>query len=67
VRPLAVILVTGMSGAGKSTALGELARRGHRVVDTDEADWSEDVSLAGERGTERLWREDKMMPCSLST
>ena len=57
---MAVILVTGMSGAGKSTALAELARRGHRVVDTDEADWSEDVLLAHEHGTERLWREDKM-------
>ena len=56
---MAVILVTGMSGAGKSTALAELARRGHRVVDTDEADWSEDVPLA-HGGTERLWREDKM-------
>lgn len=57
---MAVIFVTGMSGAGKSTALAELARRGHRVVDTDEADWSEDVPLAHEPGTERLWREDKM-------
>jgi shikimate kinase len=57
---VAVILVTGMSGAGKSTALAELARRGHRVVDTDEADWSEDLPLAHEPGTERLWREDKM-------
>ena len=60
VRPVAVILVTGMSGAGKSTALAELARRGHRVVDTDEADWSENVPLADKRRTERLWREDKM-------
>jgi shikimate kinase len=58
VRPVAVILLTGMSGVGKSTALAELARRGHRVVDTDEAD--EDVPLRRERGSERLWREDKM-------
>ena len=57
---MAVILVTGMSGAGKSTALAELGRRGHRVVDTDEADWSEDVPLAHEGWSERLWREDKM-------
>jgi broad-specificity NMP kinase len=57
---VAVILVTGMSGAGKSTALAELARRGHRVVDTDEVDWSENVPLADKRRTERLWREDKM-------
>lgn len=29
------ILVTGMSGAGKSSLLAELARRGHATVDTD--------------------------------
>lgn len=33
------ILVTGMSGSGKSTALAELGRRGHRVVDTDDPSW----------------------------
>jgi dephospho-CoA kinase len=32
---MTTILVTGMSGTGKSTALAALARRGHRVVDTD--------------------------------
>ena len=35
------LLVTGMSGAGKSTALAELARRGFAVVETDVAPWSE--------------------------
>jgi dephospho-CoA kinase len=30
------ILVTGMSGTGKSSALAELGRLGFRVVDTDE-------------------------------
>jgi thymidylate kinase len=35
------ILVTGMSGSGKSTALGELRRRGYEVVDTDEPGWTE--------------------------
>src|SRR5207248_670074 len=34
------ILVTGMSGSGKSTVLAELARRGFETVDTDEADWT---------------------------
>jgi adenylylsulfate kinase-like enzyme len=29
-----VVLVTGMSGTGKSTVLTELRRRGHRVIDT---------------------------------
>jgi RNase adaptor protein for sRNA GlmZ degradation len=48
------ILVTGMSGTGKSTALDHLGRRGYRVVDTDVGDWIEPV-----RG-ERLWREDRI-------
>jgi len=34
------ILVTGKSGAGKSTALAELARTGFSVVETDVAPWS---------------------------
>lgn len=29
------ILITGMSGVGKSSVLSELSRRGHRTVDTD--------------------------------
>jgi dephospho-CoA kinase len=33
------ILVTGMSGTGKSSALEELARRGFRTVETDESGW----------------------------
>lgn len=53
------VLVTGMSGTGKSAVLGQLGRRGHRVVDTDEDDWAEDVA-AGPAGVERLWREDRM-------
>lgn len=35
------ILLTGMSGAGKSTALAALEREGFAVVDTDEGGWSE--------------------------
>jgi dephospho-CoA kinase len=31
-----LVLVTGMSGTGKSAVLAELERRGHRVVDKDE-------------------------------
>jgi shikimate kinase len=54
------ILVTGMSGTGKSTVLAELARRGHRVVDTDYDGWSEEVSLPDGSGWEQLWREDMM-------
>jgi dephospho-CoA kinase len=35
------VLVTGMSGTGKSTVLMELERRGFQVVDTDEPAWSQ--------------------------
>ena len=52
---MTVVLVTGMSGTGKSAALAELARRGHRVVDTDYDGWTE-----GEPGAERVWREDRI-------
>ena len=52
---MTVVLVTGMSGTGKSAALAALARRGHRVVDTDYDGWTE-----GEPGSERLWDEDRM-------
>jgi hypothetical protein len=43
-----------MSGTGKSSVLAELARRGHRVVDTDYDGWIDDG------GPERLWREDRI-------
>jgi shikimate kinase len=35
------LLVTGLSGTGKSAALAELGRRGYRVVDTDDPGWRE--------------------------
>jgi len=50
------VLVTGMSGTGKSTALAELARRGVRVVDTDEPGWC--VWSDEEDGW--VWREDRI-------
>ena len=34
------VLVTGMSGTGKSSALAELERRGFEVVDTDRGGWT---------------------------
>lgn len=53
------LLVTGMSGTGKSSVLEELARRGYRTVDTDREEWS--VWGADERGDAGwLWREDPM-------
>jgi dephospho-CoA kinase len=56
---MVAILVTGMSGTGKSTALGQLARRGYRVVDTDVGGWIEEVPLPG-GGVEPCWREDRI-------
>jgi hypothetical protein len=51
-----------MSGTGKSSALTELGRRGHRVVDTDDPGWREyreDLYRSDElhRG-EWLWVEE---------
>jgi len=50
---VAVVFVTGMSGTGKSSALAELERRGHEVVDTDYGAWMEGES-------EPLWRVDRI-------
>lgn len=50
------ILVTGMSGTGKSSALEALARQGFRTVDTDGGDWTEWSDA--EDGY--LWREDRI-------
>lgn len=41
---MARILVTGMSGAGKTSLLEELARRGHLTLETDVGGWTLDES-----------------------
>jgi shikimate kinase len=46
------LLITGMSGTGKSTVLIELARRGHRVQDTDYDGW---VLPDGTWDEPRMW------------
>jgi RNase adaptor protein for sRNA GlmZ degradation len=47
------VLVTGMSGTGKSTALAELRHRGHRVIDTDDPGWIVETHTAS--GPEPVW------------
>ncbi|MGC4108783.1 MAG: RNase adapter RapZ [Thermomicrobiales bacterium] len=37
-RPV-IVLITGMSGVGKSSTLDELARRGWHTIDTDRGPW----------------------------
>jgi dephospho-CoA kinase len=50
------VLVTGMSGTGKSSALAELRKRGFDAVDTDEPEWAE--WCTEEAGY--VWREDRI-------
>lgn len=53
------VLLTGMSGTGKSTLIAALAARGYRAVDVDEPGWSEyRVDEVGEQ--DWVWREDRM-------
>lgn len=50
------VLVTGMSGTGKSTALRELDKRGFLVVDTDVGGWTE----WSEDDGGYVWREKRL-------
>jgi dephospho-CoA kinase len=54
---MAKVLVTGMSGTGKSTVLRALRQRGHRTVDTDTDEWSRWVTLP-DGSADWIWRED---------
>jgi dephospho-CoA kinase len=51
---MTAILITGMSGSGKSTVLVELTTRGFRTLDMDYGEWID------ESGGERLWRVDRI-------
>jgi broad-specificity NMP kinase len=50
------VLVTGLSGTGKSTALAELRRHGFEVVDTDEPGWTE----WSDEEAGYVWREERL-------
>ena len=57
-RPVALsaVLVTGMSGGGKSSALAELRKRGFEAVDTDEPGWTE----WSDEEDGYVWREERI-------
>ena len=60
------VLITGMSGTGKSAVVRELAARGHRAVDLDTPEWSEWVdvdpsdTLTPGAGKDWVWRVDRV-------
>lgn len=60
------VLLTGMSGTGKSTLIDELVARGYKAIDTDSDEWSQWVSADADgpagRGAEPdwIWREDRI-------
>jgi shikimate kinase len=65
------VLLTGMSGTGKSTLIVELAGLGYKAVDVDAGEWSEwvEVEFLGdptsgespvEPGRDWIWREDRI-------
>ena len=56
---MAIVLITGMSGTGKSTAVRGLAARGHRAVDTDTDRWSRWVTEP-DGAADWVWREEAM-------
>ncbi len=60
------VLLTGISGVGKSTVIGELASRGYRALDTDYGGLSELVGVPDDQltgpgpGLDWVWREDRI-------
>ncbi|TWT02001.1 AAA family ATPase [Reyranella sp. CPCC 100927] len=60
------VLITGMSGTGKTAVIRELAARGYRAHDLDTPEWSEWVDadpsddLTPGRGKDWVWREDRV-------
>jgi shikimate kinase len=60
------VLITGMSGTGKSSVILELAARGYRAYDLDTPEWSQWVDAAASdtltpaEGKDWVWREDRV-------
>ncbi len=59
------ILITGMSGTGKSSVIEELKQRGFDAIDTDSDAWCEWKTVASveqpqETEQDWVWREDKI-------
>lgn len=63
------VLLTGISGVGKSTLIGELASHGYKAVDADCDEFSEWVECIGDSGVagspvepdrDWVWREDRI-------
>jgi broad-specificity NMP kinase len=50
-------LITGMSGAGKSSVIRALAARGLKAIDTD---WNPEWECISANGDEWVWREDRI-------
>jgi shikimate kinase len=53
------LLITGMSGTGKSSVIEELVRRGVHAIDTDTGEWSEWQRDLENGGYDWVWREDR--------
>jgi broad-specificity NMP kinase len=58
------VLITGLSGVGKSTVIAGLQGRGQTAVDLDNTEWSEWASTTTDDGVrghqDWLWREDRV-------
>jgi dephospho-CoA kinase len=63
------ILLTGMSGTGKSTVISELAVRGYKAVDADSDEFSQWVEVTGDADASMspvdgnrdwVWREERI-------
>jgi shikimate kinase len=60
------VLITGMSGTGKSSVVQELVARGYQAHDLDTPEWSEWIdtdpsdALTPTQGKDWVWREDRV-------